>query len=243
MTEQVTGHIDPAGIKTLQTIAKANHFNEWMYDTIQPFLKGDILEIGSGIGNISAFVLRDQFSLTLSDINPEYQGYLQKKFTGQAKEIIAIDLQHPSFANEYYLLKEKYDSIFLLNVIEHLADDRAAIENCRFLLKKDGQLIVLAPAYSWLYCGFDKELGHYRRYTAKNLSAIFSTDQFSVLKKQYFNFCGIGGWLLFGKLLRKKLIGGSEMSAFNKLVPLFKLADRIIFNKAGLSAIVAARKK
>jgi hypothetical protein len=39
------------------------------------------------------------------------------------------------------------------------------------------------------------------------------------------------------------MIGSGEMSVFNRMVPLFKLADRIIFKKAGLSAIAVARKK
>ena len=49
--------IDKEGWETLLAISKADRFNRWMYDIIQPFIKGNILEIGSGIGNISQYFL------------------------------------------------------------------------------------------------------------------------------------------------------------------------------------------
>lgn len=47
--------VDSEGEDTLNTIALAHRFNHWMYCSIKPFCKGKILEIGSGIGNISDF--------------------------------------------------------------------------------------------------------------------------------------------------------------------------------------------
>jgi hypothetical protein len=60
--------------------------------------------------------------------------------------------------------------------------------------------------------------------------------------RQYFNFIGIAGWFFFGKLLNRKMIGSGEMSAFNKLVPVFKIADQITLKKAGLSVITIGKK-
>ena len=41
--------IDKSGEETLNVIASANNFNKWMFQTIKPFCKGHILEIGSGL--------------------------------------------------------------------------------------------------------------------------------------------------------------------------------------------------
>lgn len=243
-TTKLPETFDPTGTHTLQIIAKADSFNKWMYETIRPYIKGEILEIGSGIGNISKFVVSNGSSLTLSDYNPEYQRFLKENFSRfpNVRAVLSIDLQHPDFFNHYSTLKEKFDSVFLLNVIEHLEDDAIAVENCRFLLKKEGHLIILAPAYPFLFCRFDKELGHYRRYTMKKISSIFPQQSFKIVQTQYFNFIGIAGWLLFGKLLKRKMIGSGEMSAFNKLVPLLKMADHITFKKVGLSLIAIGKK-
>ncbi|TAL51508.1 MAG: class I SAM-dependent methyltransferase [Chitinophagaceae bacterium] len=236
---------DPAGLHTLQVISKATSFNSWMFDQFRSFLKGEVLEIGSGIGNISQLAMDEGFSITLSDYNTEYTCLLNEKFkhADNVKDILSIDLLHPGFENYYRSLEKKFDSILLLNVIEHLQNDSAAIQNCLYLLKPGGHLIVLAPAYQWLYCNFDKELGHHRRYTLKSMLLKFKTNDIQVVRKIYFNFLGIAGWLVFGKIFGKKILGSNEMSAFNKLVSLAKVMDKLIFNKAGLSVIVIGVKK
>jgi 2-polyprenyl-3-methyl-5-hydroxy-6-metoxy-1,4-benzoquinol methylase len=237
-------HKDEVGEATLNIISKADKFNRWMYETIRPFLKGDILEVGSGIGNISKCLISDNLSITLSDYNSAYRDNLEKEYSHfkNVKSIINIDLQHPEFEKNYGGYKGKFDTIFMLNVIEHLADDFQALKNCRFLLRQEGYLIALAPAYRFLFCRLDQQLGHYRRYTSRSLSAVFQKAGLLVLKIKYFNYLGIAGWLVSGKIFRSRTLGKNEMSAFNKLVPLAKMLDKMIFNKAGLSVIVWAQK-
>ena len=72
---------DPVGLHTLEVIAKAGRFNKWMYDQFKHQLKGEILEIGSGIGNISQLVIEEGRFITLSDYNDEYCESLRKKFS------------------------------------------------------------------------------------------------------------------------------------------------------------------
>ncbi len=235
---------DPTGFRTLQIISGARHFNKWMYQTIHPYLKGNVLEIGSGIGNISAFAINDGFTITLSDYNDEYCSFLENKYSHHpaVKDIIRIDLQHPHFAKTHPSLQEKFDTVYLLNVIEHLENDEAAISNCRFMLKQGGNLVILVPAYPFLYCRLDRELGHLRRYTLKSLTELFAVDKFKVIHRQYFNFFGLAGWFVFGKLLGKKLIGQGSMSVYERLIPFLKITDMLMFRKAGLSVVVAGKK-
>lgn len=244
MTLNTTATKDPVGLHTLEVIAKADRFNRWMYDQFKHELKGEVLEIGSGIGNISKLVIEEGHSITLSDYNEEYCESLKKDFSQNknVREIISIDLLHPGFENKYSLYKNKFDSIFLLNVIEHIEDDGLAVKNCKYLLKTNGHLILLAPAYSWLYSSFDKQLGHYRRYSLKSLKGLLKKENFSILTGSYFNFTGIGGWLLFGKILNQKMLSSGEMSAFNKIVPIAKIIDKLLGKKTGLSIIVTGIK-
>jgi len=227
--------IDKEGWETLDAIAQADKFNEWMYDTIKPYCTGKILEIGSGIGNISRFFFEANTDITLSDIRPVYCDILSNKFKG--KEVVQLDLTHPSFATLYAAHLERYDSVFALNVVEHIQNDSLAIENCNKLLKQGGKLVILVPAYAGLYNRFDKELEHFRRYTSKRLNALLKEARFAVIHSQYFNFMGIPGWYISGKLQRNKTIPKGQMSLYNKLVPLFKLVDRCLFNSVGLSVI------
>jgi SAM-dependent methyltransferase len=243
MTEKPISGPDLSGSITLHAIRKANLFNDWMYSEFKQFLKGHVLEIGSGIGNISQYAAKDNLTLSLSDVNPDYLQRLGKDFSvfQNVKSVCELDLQHPQFTSAYAAHHQKFDSIFLLNVIEHLEQDSQAIQNCNYLLRPGGNLVVLAPAYPWLYSNLDHELGHYRRYTINSLTRLFPEEKFRILKKQYFNFSGIPGWLVFGKLFRRKWIG-SEMNVFNKMVPMARIADKLIRNKSGLSALVVAQK-
>jgi len=244
MNLNTTASKDPVGLHTLEVIAKADRFNRWMFDQFKDQLKGEILEIGSGIGNISQLVIEKGHSITLSDYNDEYCDLLKTKFSqnNNVKEILSIDLVDPDFHFKYFTYKEKFDTIFLLNVIEHIKDDLLAVKNCRYMLKKDGHLVLLAPAYSWLYSSFDRQLGHYRRYSLTALAKLMLNNDFTILSGSHFNFTGIVGWFLFGKLLNKKMLGGSEMSAFNKIVPLAKIVDSVFLKKIGLSVIVKGVK-
>ena len=244
MNSNTAASKDPVGLHTLEVIAKADRFNRWMFDQFKDQLKGEILEIGSGIGNISQLVIERGHSITLSDYNREYCDLLKTKFNQNknVKEILNIDLVDTEFHNKYFTYKEKFDTIFLLNVIEHIKDDLLAVNNCRYMLKKEGRLVLLAPAYSWLYSSFDKQLGHHKRYSLRSLEDLLVKNDLHILSGSHFNFTGIAGWFLFGKLLNKKMLGSSEMSAFNKIVPLAKIIDKLLLKKIGLSVIVKGVK-
>ncbi len=235
---------DEIGAATLSIISSANRFNSWMYDQINPYLIDEILEVGSGIGNLSRFLIEDDHQTTLSDYNSDYAKTLKGlyEFNDKVSEILTIDLQDPDFDKTYMKYKEKFNSIVMLNVIEHLENDHEAIRNCKFLLKNSGNLIILAPSYQFLYCRLDKELGHFRRYTKATLSDLFNQGNFKIIKATHFNLLGVLGWLISGKIIAKKQIGKNEMSAFDKLVPIARIMDKIIFNKAGLSVVVIGKK-
>jgi len=230
---------DERGYQTLEVIAKADKFNQWMFETIRPYCHGHVLEIGSGIGNISRFFLQAGYSVTLSDTDEYYVDHLKKNFTGS--DIISIDLVHQNFHEKYVQLFQAFDTVVYLNVLEHIKDDDQAIENCRHLIKPGGSMVVLVPAYDFLFSKMDKELQHYRRYTSKKLAAMASKKNFFVKKLFYFNAMGILAWM-YGKFFGLQSIPSKKMRLFNDMVPLAKFIDRILFRKAGLSVIMVAQK-
>jgi 2-polyprenyl-3-methyl-5-hydroxy-6-metoxy-1,4-benzoquinol methylase len=233
--------IDKEGWETLDAIAEADRFNKWMYETISPYCKGKILEIGSGIGNISKFFTEANADITLSDIRPAYCDVLRSNFP-TAADVIQLDLTHPDFETEYSTHLNRYDSVFALNVVEHIKDDKLAVHNCYRLLKNGGRLVILVPAYQSLYNRFDHELEHYRRYTKKRLNNLLAGEQFKIQHAQYFNFIGIFGWYISGKLQKNKTIPKSQMSLYNTFVPIFRFIDKCMFHQIGLSVISVGAK-
>lgn len=236
--------IDQVGQDTLNALDKADAFNRWMYDTISPFCKGDILEIGSGIGNISVQFLKENRKLMVSDIRGSYCELLRKKFGSDSNclGVMKIDLVHPEFDLQYQPFFQRFDTVFALNVIEHIEKDHLAIANASKFLKPGGNLVILVPSYSFLFNEFDRKLEHYRRYTLKNLVLLFVNQKLKVIHSQYFNLAGIAGWFFSGRLLKRKIIPEGQLKLFNRLVPLFKLLDALVFRRAGLSSIVVGQK-
>jgi 2-polyprenyl-3-methyl-5-hydroxy-6-metoxy-1,4-benzoquinol methylase len=235
---------DEVGIETLDVLSSADKFNKWMYETIKPFCRGEILEIGSGIGNISKYFLEDEAKITLSDIRMNYCKYLEDNFKkySSLKEILNLDLVDPLFETKYINYFNKFDTVFALNVVEHIKEDKLALGNAKKLLKPSGKLIVLVPAYNFLYNNFDINLYHYRRYNLKNLQSAFTIAGLNIIRGFYFNFIGMLGWYVSGKLQRNKNIPKSQVSIYNKLVWFFRIADKIVMNKIGLSVIVVGKK-
>jgi 2-polyprenyl-3-methyl-5-hydroxy-6-metoxy-1,4-benzoquinol methylase len=211
-----------------------------MFDTIDPFCKGNILEIGSGIGNISQFFIEAGKPITLSDSENFYVQTLKHRFP--KTNVLAIDLNHADFFFQYKDLMGQFDTVFLLNVIEHIRDDRSAIRNCTYLLKDGGTLIVLTPAHPFLYSKIDKGLHHYRRYTRPALKELVSSNDLNLERLFYFNALGMAGWLI-AKFSGDKKISPKKMKTYDRLVGFAKFLDKLFLNKTGLSIIAVAQKK
>lgn len=231
---------DTIGENTLEVIRQSKRFNRWMFSQLKPFVNGRILEIGSGIGNISKFLVASNVNFQMSDVRDQYIDFLKSKFPENST--LKIDLVHPEFEVVYKDLLTSYDLVFALNVVEHIENDRLALQNMQRLLKPGGQLFILVPAYNSLYNALDLALQHYRRYTISSLTKICPNNM-AVVKSWYFNLGGILGWFLVGRVLKKELIPGKSMRIYNFLTPIFKLLDLITFRKIGLSVICLFKKE
>jgi 2-polyprenyl-3-methyl-5-hydroxy-6-metoxy-1,4-benzoquinol methylase len=235
--------VDHEGEQVLDAMSLAPRFNRWMFQTIRPYCASPVLEVGSGIGNISEYLLRAGLEAHLSDVRPHYCARLRDAFgrRSNCNGVSQLDLVHPDFACAHAAMLGKFATVFALNVVEHIADDHQAIANCRKLLRPGGQLIVLVPAYRFLYNRIDRELCHYRRYTRRTLNALFHANHLDVVDSFYFNLAGALGWFVSGSLLRAQAPSPPLVRLYNRLVRLFRLVDRLTLRRFGLSVVAVGR--
>src|SRR5205809_8115082 len=74
---------DPVGAATLERMAVAPRYNRWMFERLRPWVGRRVLEIGAGIGNMSAFLV-DRERLVLTDNEDYYLGRLRERFAGRS---------------------------------------------------------------------------------------------------------------------------------------------------------------
>lgn len=226
------------GDTNLRTVHKARKFTDWLFSQISPHLKGRILEVGCGIGTYSEKVVA-QFTgeVVLSDVDQTYVKALQKKYQKNKRvRVSRIDITKK-------LKVGKLDSIFALNVLEHIEDDVLALHNLYESLNPGGRVVLLVPAHEWLFNCLDEAVDHYRRYTKKTLLATVEQTPFAVKKLFYFNFFAIFGWFWNGHILKQTELGGGLMKLFNVLVPIFSFIEKYLFRKRlGISLIIVLEK-
>jgi SAM-dependent methyltransferase len=213
-------------------MAAAPRYNRWMFDRLRPWVGRRVLEIGAGIGNMSAFLV-DRERVVLTDTERYYLDRLRERFARRPHVSVA-ELRLPAVSPG--LVAERLDTVVCLNVLEHIEDDRASLRAMHRLLQPGGRLVLLVPSLRALYGTLDEALGHFRRYVPAELSEKLQAAGFRLRHLEYFNLAGVPGWWVAGRVLRRRLIPTGALRWYEALVPLFRL-ERLLPWRIGQSLI------
>lgn len=224
---------------TLNQLAEVSKYNRWIYDQIAPALGRRILEVGSGTGNITEFLLCGGREVVATDVVPNYRAELRARFRQQASlEISVFDLNH---AAPPQFVAHPFDTVVCLNVLEHIEDDLFALEQMKATLKDKGKLALLVPAHRLLHGAFDDAVGHLRRYGRRELRGLLTRAGFTVESLKFFNAAATLPWLINGRLLRRAYLPEGQVNMADRLVPLLKL-EKVVGPPFGISLIAIAQK-
>ncbi len=234
--------------QNLEIVADNEKFNDWMYSEIKPFIKGDILEVGSGLGTFSRRIIQDFLDkaekIMLSDIDPRYLKNLESTFQNQKVKVRKIDLAKAEDFTQLIETGQKFETIICLNVLEHVKDDVLALDNLHKVLRPNGQIILLVPAHKFLFNSLDEAVLHFRRYTKEELFSKVGQTKLQISNIFHFNIIAILGWFINGTIFKKRVLSVPAFSFFNKLVPFFRFVERkILFRFTGLSIIAILKNR
>ena len=201
---------------------------------IKEYIKGDVLEVGAGIGANTEFLTKNNDRITsITCLEPD------KKLC----EEISINNAHKNLpikniiAGTIINIEETFDTIIYIDVLEHIEESKKEIELIKKRLNKNGHLIILVPAFNYLFSEFDLSIGHFRRYNKKMLRNEINKQ---LIEKQIFYLDSMG---LIASIANKILLKKSTPSIANIkfwdniLVKISKITDRIILYKLGKSLI------
>jgi len=217
--------------ESLETLSQTPKCYRWLCSRVQPYIRGKTLELGAGIGNFAQWARTFATEYHATDVDSILVERLKQDFP----KAFRWDLFEPFPGDDLY------DTVIILNVIEHLQDDAGAMEALFNRLQPGGHLIVMVPAMHFLYGSLDRAFGHYRRYHKSEMIRLMEHVNLHVVRDMYLNIAGMFGWYLYGKILKHDQLPQELCSRFNLVLPLLKI-ERPLAHFAGLSLITVGRK-
>lgn len=176
----------------------ADFRNKNMYWLLAHMVKGKtLLDIGSGATHFMNTVSKMK-RIKVEGIEPNSDLIkLGKQLYGNIGHV------YPLEAENLNRIKGTYDTISMIDVLEHIEDDKKILLSIKNRLEPDGRLLILVPAYQFLYSIRDKNLGHFRRYSAAQLKNVLHKTGYSVESVRHWNIIGFFIYLFFEKMLKK----------------------------------------
>lgn len=223
--------------KDLEAMSFAVNYHKWIIDEFEPYLGETVAEVGAGIGSISKLLLGKRIKRLLA-FEPSHNMYplLEKELRQEERARAVNDFFSPRYT------QEGFDSVVYINVLEHIQDDRTELANALEALKPKGHLLLFVPALAWLYSDLDKQVGHFRRYTKKDLSYLVRNVGFTLVKARYFDLAGIIPWYVNFVLLRNS-IGSGSVSLYDKLaVPTMRRIESAVPPPIGKNVLLIGKK-
>lgn len=224
----------------LQVLNKLSQYHVWLVEQYAHALTGNVLDIGSGIGDLVQFYgVPGVRKITATDISPQMLDALRTRFAGN--ERYAVQKLDVLSAEDVQRIGERqFDVITCVNVLEHLKDDEQALRHMCRLLKPGGKICVIVPAFDWLYGTLDKVVGHERRYSRRTVAPKFRAAGFADVQLRYMNRLGVLTWFMAGRVVRRTTFPPRTCLALDRMVPLLKKIDRILRLPFGQSLVLFA---
>jgi len=218
----------------LELFEHARNWKRYWAKRITPFLGATVAEVGAGIGSNTRNLISSRADWTC--IEPDgalaarieqlvERGQLGANCAVRATTLAALPLA------------SRFDTILYIDVLEHIADDRAELAEAARRLRPGGYLVVLSPAHQWLFTAFDAAIGHVRRYTAKSLRGL-SPPGLRPQLFQYLDSVGLLASLANVLLLKASMPTRAQIRFWDQvMVPASRLLDPLTGFRAGKSIL------
>jgi 2-polyprenyl-3-methyl-5-hydroxy-6-metoxy-1,4-benzoquinol methylase len=226
----------------LETMREARRYAAHIFGLFRPYVGSRVLEVGSGIGTMSRQLV-DVASLVVG-IEPNVNCAVQAQEAMRKHPRFSLRVCHLEDCDPSELARQRFDTVLCINVLEHIADDVAALRTFRTLLVPGGRVLIFVPAVQGAYGPLDAELGHHRRYSKGTLAAAFADAGLDALQIRYTNPIGLAGWMYNAHISKSTTHSRTQVKLFDTLIAPWALPlERLIPPPIGLSLAAIARKR
>ena len=220
----------------LEELDQAKHYSAWILQMIAPHISGRILEVGAGRGTYSTY-FADRGHLTALEPSAVNSAVLRERLKEYPNaSVITAELAGAAAPGSY-------DTVVLLNVLEHIPDDHQALGDIYEALAPGGKMVLWVPAFESLYGKFDQRIGHYRRYRRDQLLALVHKVGFQQVTAKYTNMPGYFAWWVVVRVLGRTPTSGGLASTYDRFfIPVISRVERFVRPPIGQSLLVVAQR-
>lgn len=221
--------------KELELFEKAHHWKSYYGKIIKPYLIGDVLEVGAGIGGTTtALCDGSQKSWTCLEPDSQLASSIQTKI--EQKLLPAYCTVKSIYSNDLDA-SALYDAILYMDVIEHIEHDDQELQVAYRHVKPGGALIILVPAHQFLYTPFDRKIGHFRRYSKKRLQQAIPKE-LKTEKLLYLDSVGLSASFANKLLLKSAMPSEKQIKVWDSyMVPVSRVVDKLLGYSFGKSVL------
>ena len=220
----------------LELFKYARNWKSYYSKAIEGFIKGDVCEVGAGLGGTTTALINANTNSWLAiEPDAELANQIETEIIGNpfAQKVTVLHGTLDDVQDDIL-----FDTILYIDVIEHIEHDLLEFQNAIKKLKKGGHLIILVPAFNWLYNEFDKNIGHYRRYNKEMLNNLAIGTEMTKVKMDYYDSLGLFASVVNKLFLKKPVPSPENIRLWDKnLIPLSKIIDPVILRLFGKSLI------
>jgi len=224
--------------KELEAMAFAVNYHRWIIEEFRSYLGKNVVEVGAGCGDLSALILEMGVD-HLHAFEPSTNQFtlLEHRFKSDPRVSLSNGFFSSDSAPRYI------DSIVYINVLEHIENDEGELHSVYESLDPGGRVLVFVPAHAWLFSEADREMGHFRRYSKRELRQRVEKVGFVVEKFKYMDLAGIAPWYVNFVMLKNSFSAKSVAVYDRYVVPPMKHLERFIGPPVGKNLLVVGNKK
>lgn len=226
----------------LETMQGARRYATHLFGLFKPYVGRRVLEVGSGIGTMSERLVEIADRVVGIEPNPVCISQVKERMRGQERFALRECLIEDCDPAELGSLQ--FDTVFCVNVLEHIEDDVAALRTFDRTVVPGGHILVWVPAIPSAYGPLDAELGHHRRYTRATLVNAFTQAGLDVVSVRYSNPIGLLGWYYNAHVGKSRTHSPAQVKLFETLVAPWALPlERLFPPPIGLSLAIVGRRR
>ncbi len=227
--------------RDLEVLADMPNYYAWIFRYFARYVRGEMIEYGAGTGTVSAKLLASAGSLTLVEPSANLVRALNDRFGNDAR----VTIVHASLEEHAGTAPDaSFDTVVIVNVLEHINQDKDALTQLFRILKPGGNLLIFVPALQILMSKLDLLHGHFRRYSRAELRAKVEGCGFKVEFCRYFDSVGVVPWFILNTLLRRTEFDPGLVKLNDKVVvPITAALESVVRPLFGKNVILVARKE